>query len=503
MSCTSVFDSASRRLPFCALAAFVLALAVAVPCAFAETIPDLSSDAESVPRNGVPIPVVVTLDQPTTREDAMRAISEYRQEAYDEGLVELPEGMTVDQYVHGFTWSQDLERIAVQRAIEQSIAERLGHDRPNGVWLGKTKSNGVGNASESLAAGGIPKRLSYNLEYIERYRAFSGLELGLNLWHSEIVECKSNKEKGTNYSYGHYWSMVNPQYTSYGCACVAVIGGEWMSCSLEAGKGDLPASDESLGYVGTYDATVYANDNECFTVDLHLYCQSGAVKVGESSNIGVMASSSFSGNDIWAVDPSYATYMSTNPAVLRVDADGTVTGVSKGYAHVIVTIGDEMASVAVPVTDEKAAFRLYNPYSGEHFYTLKADENANLVAEGWYPEGLGWVSASDESIPVYRLYNPYAGEHHYTMDAAERDKLVATGWTFEGVGWNSDPAKGQVLYREYNPNEFSCNHNYTTDKTEHDNLVALGWHDEGTAWYGLDVGALSVGDSDLAAAAVE
>ena len=470
-----------------AACALVLALALGAAPAFATTIPDLTSDAECQPRNGVPMPVVVTLDQPTTREIAMRTISEYRQEAYDKGLVDLPAGMSVGQYVHGFTWNADLERIAVQRAIEGCVAEGLGHDRPNGVWMGKTYSNGVSNIVESLASWGVYKGSSYNLEYIEMIRSHSDFSFGLNMWHSEIVSCESNKTKGTNYSYGHYWSMVNPSYTSFGGASVAVAGAEWTTCALEAGKGDLTPASESLGYVGVYDATVYANDNKCFTMDIHPYCQSGSVKVGESSQMKMTASSSFSGTKSWAVEPSYASYQSMNPLVLRVDQDGTVTGISEGVAEVVVTIGDKTASVYVPVTDKQAAFRLYNPNSGEHFYTLDSDENAHLAEVGWYPEGLGWVSASDKSIPVYRLYNQNGGEHHYTTDAAERDTLVAVGWNYEGVGWYSDPAKGKVLYREYNPNMFSCNHNYTTDKEEHDYLVSLGWRDEGTAWFGVDV----------------
>ncbi len=130
-------------------------------------------------------------------------------------------------------------------------------------------------------------------------------------------------------------------------------------------------------------------------------------------------------------------------------------------------------------------FRLYNPNSGEHFYTHEVKEHDNLVSLGWIDEGQGWVAPVTSNTPVYRLYNPNAGEHHYTMDASEKDYLVSLGWIYEGIGWYSDDAKGQVLYREYNPNEFANNHNYTTNKTEHDWLLSLGWNDEGTAWYGL------------------
>ncbi len=145
-------------------------------------------------------------------------------------------------------------------------------------------------------------------------------------------------------------------------------------------------------------------------------------------------------------------------------------------------------SSASPITEEQASvsymYRLYNPYSGEHFYTANADEKQGLVNVGWVDEGIGWT-APTEGDPVYRVYNSYAGEHHYTLDAAERDSLVETGWTDEGVGWCSDPTHAVPLYREYNPNMYCCNHNYTTSKEEHDSLVAAGWRDEGFAWYGV------------------
>ena len=131
--------------------------------------------------------------------------------------------------------------------------------------------------------------------------------------------------------------------------------------------------------------------------------------------------------------------------------------------------------------------RLYNPNSGEHFYTAKAAEKDFLVQQGWQFEGTGWVAPGKSETPVYRVYNANGGEHHYTMNEKEKDALVGFGWTYEGIGWYSDDAKGVPLYREYNPNMKACNHNYTANKGEHDYLVSHGWNDEGLAWYGVKV----------------
>ncbi len=129
-------------------------------------------------------------------------------------------------------------------------------------------------------------------------------------------------------------------------------------------------------------------------------------------------------------------------------------------------------------------YRLYNPNTGEHFYTGKKKEGNKLVDAGWTYEGVAWEGPTKSDTPVYRLYNPNVGEHHYTPSKKERDKLVKLGWNDEGIGWYSDDNKGTPLYRLYNPNAITGNHHYTTSTKERDKLVKIGWNDEGIGWYG-------------------
>lgn len=132
--------------------------------------------------------------------------------------------------------------------------------------------------------------------------------------------------------------------------------------------------------------------------------------------------------------------------------------------------------------------RLYNPYTGEHFYTSNAAEVANLTAVGWKYEGEAWTAPSKSATPVYRLYNPYVegGDHHYASNAAEVSMLKASGWSYEGVAWFSADAKaGVAVYRAYNPFAVAGTHHYTTVKAEIDSLVEAGWRNENIAWYGL------------------
>ena len=136
-------------------------------------------------------------------------------------------------------------------------------------------------------------------------------------------------------------------------------------------------------------------------------------------------------------------------------------------------------------TQTVSMMRLYNPFTGEHFYTSDAAEFDNLVALDWKDEGTGWVAPATSNTPVYRLYNPHSGDHHYTTSADERDSLTKVGWRDEGIGWYSDDSKGVALYRQYNPNATVGTHNYTTSKDENDKLVKVGWRAEGISWYGL------------------
>ena len=131
--------------------------------------------------------------------------------------------------------------------------------------------------------------------------------------------------------------------------------------------------------------------------------------------------------------------------------------------------------------------RLYNPNSGEHFYTGDVSEKNGLITEGWNYEGVAWYAPGYSLFPVYRLYNPNAGDHHYTMDVNERDHLTDVGWTYEGIGWYSSESQTVALFRLYNPNAMGAGaHHYTVDEAEKDLLVDVGWSPEGISWYGMD-----------------
>lgn len=175
---------------------------------------------------------------------------------------------------------------------------------------------------------------------------------------------------------------------------------------------------------------------------------------------------------------SLVTYQLSSEAWYR---DGRTVPLEASYANDMLVFSTVDQSQPAPI-ETQAMYRLYNPNSGEHFYTASSFERNSLVSVGWRYEGVGWyapVSGDD----VHRLYNPNAGDHHYTTSVGERDSLVRAGWRYEGVGWKSG---GSIpLYRQYNPNAATGAHNFTTSKTENDWLATMGWQREGIAWYGM------------------
>ncbi len=148
---------------------------------------------------------------------------------------------------------------------------------------------------------------------------------------------------------------------------------------------------------------------------------------------------------------------------------------------------EEKNTALVSESQGSPMYRLYNPNTGEHFYTSAQREAIYTRNAGWNYEGIGWY-APDSGTPVYRLYNPNSGDHHYTMNVGEKNYLASHGWKDEGIRFYSSDEQQIRLTRQYNPNAKSGSHNYTTNEAEANALVKAGWHDEGTAWYAVASG---------------
>lgn len=173
------------------------------------------------------------------------------------------------------------------------------------------------------------------------------------------------------------------------------------------------------------------------------------------------------------------------------------SGVGLGYEDgalleaMVLTTPNESFPSAIPADGAPGAmYRLYNPFTGEHFYTGDVNERNVLVSQyRWENEGIGWMSPITRTgAPVYRLYNSATGEHFYTRDANERNVLISQyRWDDEGIGFYSDDNHIVPVYRLFNPKATSAvsSHHYTTDANERNVLISqYGWEDEGISWYG-------------------
>jgi len=143
-------------------------------------------------------------------------------------------------------------------------------------------------------------------------------------------------------------------------------------------------------------------------------------------------------------------------------------------------------------------YRLYSPETLEHLYTTEPIEYAYLSNQidpaccGWTPEGpayrvfrQGGSYAGVDSAPYYRLYNPFSRQHHWTLDRFEYDYLGSVGWVREGIDGYILPsaAPGAVpLYRLY-INAAGGLHLWTTDSNEVAALTRNGWTYEGVSGY--------------------
>ena len=132
----------------------------------------------------------------------------------------------------------------------------------------------------------------------------------------------------------------------------------------------------------------------------------------------------------------------------------------------------------VPDGGMGAVYRMYNPWTGWHMWTIGRDEAQSMSDNGWADEGVAW-HAPVAGKKVRRLYNPHNGLHHLTEGDTEAMELIDAGWRYEGPAWLSGGSKD--VYRLYNPH--TDEHFFTTSAEERDGMTRDGWIAEGVAFH--------------------
>lgn len=111
-------------------------------------------------------------------------------------------------------------------------------------------------------------------------------------------------------------------------------------------------------------------------------------------------------------------------------------------------------------------YRYYN--GGHHFYTQRWEELGNGKG-GYRLEGIDFylypAPQDNFTYPVYRVYNPRTGDHFYTINIAEKTAALNSGWsTDEGIiGYAAAASRSNNMpvYRYWNGHDHFYTANYT------------------------------------------
>lgn len=363
---------------------------------------------------------------------------------------------SVSDYNNYLNSDAKLQKLGVADA--NGIVSALGLSKKDTKTLitGATKTNVSQMVNYFINNGGTYDKFSkYGTQYdgILAQKGAANIEEFCQIFYEEaIVEnirpevafCQAMKETGF-LQFGHDVKPDQCNFAGLGATGNGVAGNSFASV-----REGIRAQIQHLKAYATTDNLINACVDNRF----------GYVKRGSAPYVEWLGKRENPTGDGWATGANYGTDIVSRMKILL------------NTQYVLLGSGD--------------MYRVYNPNSGEHFYTSNKAEKDHLVNLGWKYEGIGWKAPTVSNYPVYRLYNANGGEHHYTMNVAEKNNLVKLGWKYEGIGWfSADPndSNSVPLLREYNPNAFSNNHNYTTNTNEHNWLVGLGWKDEGKAWY--------------------
>ena len=150
-------------------------------------------------------------------------------------------------------------------------------------------------------------------------------------------------------------------------------------------------------------------------------------------------------------------------------------------------------TLAATSSSSDSVYVMNNPATGDHFYTTSNMERianscpnpSNYVADQSTPSFYGYTGPTNGALPVFRLYNPSTGRHFYTLNTGERDSALQGGFQSEGNQFFADVSQKSgetAMYRMYSPS--NGNHFYTTDSNERDSAASsAGYVSEGIGFW--------------------
>ncbi|MDO5720779.1 MAG: Ig-like domain-containing protein [Actinomycetaceae bacterium] len=268
---------------------------------------------------------VYTEATPSSTSDCMAAVKKWRQDALDTNVLWSSNTgtTTMREYLqeNGIDeadylapqWSQDIEKIALTRSVEQEATGLWDHKRPNGESIFGISSHGITGNAEVLAV--YPTTCTQ----------------AIDLWASEKKDWVDNTGAET----GHYEYLINPSIYFYG---MAGINGYWTGQGTTAKN--ISTDTTPLAFSGTYIFPVKVKASDVTADKLNV--DASTVIVGQTISPRVTPNDTnlkYSVRGTWSVaDTSKASV-----------ADGVITGLAEGTTQMTLTTEDG-TDITFPLT---------------------------------------------------------------------------------------------------------------------------------------------------------
>ena len=202
---------------------------------------------------------LVNLEQnQALRDEALREIKAIRAKMWDENVIYTNDEnsnpnkerlqdvaksagyKTKEEYVNSINWSTELEKIAIQRAFEQTVA--YSHDRPDGSSFFDIKSsNGVIPYGENLARitdRQSPKTAIYQWTFDKDRAGYSEYDY--------LIKANGVCDDDN----GHLHLILDPEYDSFGLAVLNGVDPKWNIAVSNFGYDT--SSSKATNLVGQY-----------------------------------------------------------------------------------------------------------------------------------------------------------------------------------------------------------------------------------------------------------
>lgn len=373
-----------------------------------------------------------TVDQRAVYAQALNGVIAWRKDALADANIKLPSNgtyLTVPEYLQeiGMTeseylspqWSNALELIALQRAIEAYDYD-LGHTRPNGDSCWTAQYNGIGSWGEILAWGPPTMRGA------------------IDLWASEKADYLKELNNEPHGATGHYVALITPENRYYGFAGAsgARYGTTWSGEMAST----LQGSQTATNLKGTYEFSVNVSaDKLARGVSVELPSQ---LKMGQQAQ--AKAKLAYMGGRY----ELRGGWTSSNPAVLSVDANGTVTAHNEGTARITISAQGQSFSTSVQVSAVSLALNANGGSGSTQAVKGAVGAKVTVPANAFSRTGHTFTGWNTKANGTGTAYKPGA---QYTLGSSDATlyaqwKLNTYTVQFDGNGASTSVAPVQVQH---------------------------------------------------------